>query len=176
MREFVYFRSREKLSDTKSIEEQLEDILKSYKLHGGIWPNTMPPVPWDAAMWWIGRQEPRKPYEKTQRILVVDHKEKTERYRIADPYTDHMTITLRKFLRLPAPEQRIILAAWEDGIFWRGEDTEHRWPQFNGRTLFENIIHETEIMRAIGVGNYREESRMKARNVIKEKITQTGMM
>jgi len=151
----------------RSTDEQLQDILKVWKLKGKRWPHGMPPDCFDAAVWWIGRQESRKYWEKqTKTPIPVKHGE-PEKYRIVDNYADRVVTNLRKFLHLPNDQQRFIIAAWEDGLFWRGEDTETPMPQFDGRTLFENILHERERMIQIGVTSYREEVRKKARSIIR---------
>ena len=150
----------------RSTDEQLTDILKVWKMKGKRWPNRMPPDTHDAAVWWMGMQEPRKTWEKATKIQIPTKHGEPEKYRIEDNYAVRVCTNLRIYLHLPADKQRLIIAAHEDGIFWRGEDTETRHPQLGDRTLFENIIAETEHMRAIGVSEYRRQSREKMRRAV----------
>ena len=64
------------------------------------------------------------------------------------PYHSRILYTLSIFLRLSVSDQRIVVAAREDGIFWRGDTIK----------FFMLVIDETQRMRKIGVENYRLES------------------
>lgn len=98
----------------------------------------MPPGPLDCARWLRSHV-----LEAPQRITRRDG---SEAWRW--PYLDRCLVLARRFLRLPAAEQRTILAAREDGIAWRGDDLE----------TFMRIVGEHYRMRELGAQAYRAEA------------------
>lgn len=142
----------------------LVNIVHAHQMRRGRIPPRAPLKAADLATWWMNHQPPRDKHEYP-RQLPVPGKETRQRWH--DPYLERVTLTLQKFLLLEHDQQRYILAAWEDGIAWRGEDVVERYEQLEGRTLFENIVHETERMREIGRDAYITELRKRARRTVK---------
>jgi len=64
-------------------------------------------------------------------------------------YADRVLYLLRKYLVAPLELQQLVVAAREDGIFWRGDD----YP------FFVCVIDETEKMRDLGLVEYRRQAR-----------------
>jgi len=133
-------------------DEVIIALANEVKRYVGRRPTMMPFQPDLAAEWWVIMQERcRKglpPKGEYPQLLSVPTKYKEDPKKRWDyPYRQRLQQNLRKFLRLPDAQQRLIVAAQEDGIYWRGEDTETRHKALDNRTMFENIIAETEKMR-----------------------------
>lgn len=88
------------------------------------------------ARWWIHQQEP--PHTFLDRPQSRSKRDGGNYW--VTPYTDRISHALRKFMQLDADFQGWIVAAREDGIFWRGED----------RDQFHKVIVETEKFRRLG--------------------------
>jgi len=127
----------------------------------------MPPAPTDAARWWIDMQEKPAPHEAPHRhpVAASNGRDEKPKYRWITPYTDRLRDNLRIFLTLTHEQHRLIIAAREDDIYWRGDDVEHRNKYLDGRTAFENVIYETERMRKIGVDAYKAEALQRMRKM-----------
>lgn len=125
------------------IEDELMKVLGRFMAHKSL-PVFMPPVPIDAARWWIDQQELPKPEDRPRQVSVVGD----EGVRWICPYHQRLCYTLAKFLTIPTADQRIILAAREENIFWRGDEM----------YFFMMVIDETQKMRKMGVAAYREEA------------------
>jgi len=65
------------------------------------------------------------------------------------PYAERIKYLLRKYLMAPLELQQLVVAAREDGIFWRGDD----YPDFIC------VIDETEKMRDLELIEYRCQAR-----------------
>jgi len=135
--------------------------------HTGRRPQAMPPAPTDAARWWIDMQEKPAPHEAPHRhpVAASNGRDEKPKYRWITPYTDRLRDNLRIFLTLTHEQHRLIIAAREDDIYWRGDDVEHRNKYLDGRTAFENVIYETERMRKIGVDAYKAEALQRMRKM-----------
>lgn len=150
----------------KPAAHELADIVRAHAMRRGRLPDGMPVQATDAADWWMARQDQARQDETPRKASVPNKRGDTqERHRWITPYNERVTHTLRKFLRIPHTEQRLILAAAEDEIYWRGEDTHHRYPQLEGRTLFEDIIFGFEKMSGTGTGEYKKSVIQKVRNI-----------
>jgi hypothetical protein len=64
-------------------------------------------------------------------------------------YAERIKYLLRKYLMAPLELQQLVVAAREDGIYWRGDD----YP------FFIIVIDETEKMRGMGLTEYRRQAR-----------------
>ena len=137
--------------------------LKLWKMKNKRWPDSFPPAPMDAAAAWMTFQEPATKIEQSRRIPIPQERGKPVLYRWEAPYIDRISANLRAFLHENRNSQSFIMAAIDDGIAYRGDDNSTPYPQFNGLTLFQNIVKENEIMREVGVEAYREQSKLKAR-------------
>lgn len=138
------------------VEHDLEKVLREYMSWKKL-PEFMPPSPHDAATWWIDMQEKPSQQDRPHKVSVVGD----DGFRWICPYHLRISYTLRKFLfAMKEAEQRIIMAAREDGVFWRGDDM----------YFFMLVIDETQRMRKIGVEAYREESLKKLKNFLHNKI------
>lgn len=122
----------------------LEDFLRQY---ARPLPEPMPANPRQAAQWWLAHQKP------------ADERHEAPRTGKSGtwicPYHDRVLYTLRRFLSLSPADQRIILAAHEDGISWRGDEMDR----------FMDIIHEHGEMQRLGVQAYRAEALRKMRGL-----------
>ena len=94
--------------------------------------------------WWLNMMEPAQPDEVPRQVPLNSG----EGSRWICPYHNRVLHSLSIFLRRPASEQRVIVAAREDGIFWRGDSI----------IFFMRVVDETTQMRKVGVENYRLES------------------
>ena len=65
------------------------------------------------------------------------------------PYADRVKHLLHKYLVAPLDLQQLVVAAREDGIYWRGDDY----------LFFVCVIDETEKMRDLGLDEYRRQVR-----------------
>jgi hypothetical protein len=103
----------------------------------------IPRNPDELAHWWVDRQSP--PNERFDRPVQQPKLDGSGMY-WKTPYIDRIRSTLIKFLSLDSGFQGLIIAAAEDGIFWRGDSME----------FFFSVISEREKMRAVGVVAYRD--------------------
>lgn len=106
---------------------------------------SVPRVAPTLARWWMHQQEPPHPF--------MDRPQSRSRrdggtYWLT-PYADRIAHTLREFMRLNADFQGWIVAAREDGIFWRGEDREQ----------FRRLIIETEKFNRLCRDEYVKEAK-----------------
>lgn len=144
----------EKKHPQDNIVPDLVQVLQKWRDQKRPLPEMMPKVLADAARWWITMQEPPlMPFELPRQARVVG--DDSQRWEF--PYIRRLCITLSAFLRQTSQQQRIIVAAREDGIRWRGEDAEH----------FALVIAEMERQQQMGTQAYREYAvkRMKAKRV-----------
>lgn len=109
-----------------SCREYLHKILTKHKIEHGKLPDPMPQAPGDAISWWYAFQE---------KNTTAGH-----------------IVTLQIFLGLSDADRRVVVAAFEDGIFWRGDPIH----------LFHRIIKENQKMQEIGVEAYRDPARRAA--------------
>lgn len=132
--------------------EDLTDQLAATLL---AWKNPRP--------YWLNTVEPRKAAEKWLSVLEP-HRKRDAPERTAKgwrwPYADRVEYCLQRYLRLSFEDQKTVIAAREDKIFWRGDDIQ----------LFATIIHETLRMREVGRDEYMREVRQRIRS-IQTKIT-----
>jgi hypothetical protein len=61
----------------------------------------------------------------------------------------------KKFLSLPKKHRDFIIAAKEDGIEWKGEDTYRKLPQLDNLTHFEHLVREYGRMQDMGPAKYK---------------------
>ena len=105
-------------------------------------PEKMRCTPRDAARWWITVVMQRhQPCEAPEKHCVRGG----DGYRWDWPYQRRVVDCLKLFLTLPRDFQSYIVAAAEDGIYWRGDS----------RRMFYEIVSETERMREMGIDAYR---------------------
>lgn len=104
----------------------------------------MPHGPMDAAKWWLTilEREHRSdiPRKVPNMVKAGTHWEW--------PYRVEACHTLKIFIDSERRLQDFVLAAREDGIFWRGDDLE----------FFGKVVDETLKMREKGVERYRKDS------------------
>ena len=123
------------------VETEINSLLASWAERNSL-PECIPRSLVDE--WWLNMMEPPQP-EETPRQVPLNSGEGS---RWVCPYHSRILYTLSIFLRLSVSDQRIVVAAREDGIFWRGDTIK----------FFMLVIDETQRMRKIGVENYRLES------------------
>lgn len=150
--------SHEQTSSTQtapgSVSSRTEDVLAAIvgvlTLHNAKprrWPAAMPRDYVQAAHWWLKMQEPPdERFEKPREMPIMGKGDSATRMEY--PYIRRVCATLRKFLMSTEAEQRIIVAAREDGIYRRGEDGYH----------FPLVIREVELQRELGPEEYRKQA------------------
>ena len=141
-------------SRTEAVLASLVGVLTLYGAKPRRWPAAMPRDYVQAAHWWLKMQEPPdERFEKPREMPIMGKGETATRMEY--PYIRRVCATLRKFLSLPAAEQSFIVAAAEEGIFWRGEWKEH----------FAMVIREVELQRELGPEEYRKQAVSKIRRM-----------
>lgn len=115
-------------------------------------PFCIPQRPIDAAQWWFKMQKPQGYDEKPQYTQI----QCGEGYSWKTPYIDRLTHNLRMFLRFTTPQQKYIVAAREDDVWWNGDQVK----------FFEDLVEETALMKDMGVIAYRKHCCKKARELI----------
>ena len=132
------------------IEDELLKVIHGFLQHRSL-PLWLPQIPRDVALWWIDMQEPPSmPADAPRRVSMPGD----EGQRWICPYHERIRHTLRKFLSLHEHDQKIIMAAREDKVFWRGDDM----------PFFMRVIDETVKMRKMGVEAYRIEALKKMKS------------
>ena len=132
------------------VEDDLIKVLGRYMAYHKL-PDFMPPAPVDAARWWMEQQEQPKDDERPRQTSIHGG----EGRRWICPYHMRVSYTLEKFLnQMTEKERRIIMAAGDDNIFWRGEEMD----------FFMLAIEETGRMRKMGTEAYRIEAIDKMKN------------
>ena len=136
--------------------EECERLLKRWRKVGKPWPHMMPLEGKDAAHWWITEiQEPwDEQHEKPSRTSLMGTK---DGQRWLTPYVDRVRAALGIFLRLPADRQRFVVAAREDGYWWRGEH-EDVWKDGRKVWLFMLVIEQYEAQKRLGKEAYRQKA------------------
>jgi hypothetical protein len=151
--------------------DDLTAMLADWRNRNRTWPPAFPPGPRDAAHFWITRQEPARDNEKPHQVPVASTRQGQDTQRWVTPYNLRLTQSLQSFLTHKPDQQRYILAAIEDGHVYRGEDNRTPHDCFDGRTLFQNIVHETERMQELGRDAYIAEIRSRATTTVAGKMT-----
>lgn len=129
----------------EDITSTLVGILRSWKAKRLRWPEMMPLDYVQAAQWWVRMQEPADEIFERPREMPVMGKGETST-RMDYPYIRRLCATLRAFLMTDAKQQGFIVAAKEEGIWWRGEDKEH----------YAVVIREVDSQRVLGVEEHRK--------------------
>lgn len=154
-------------------EEELVKVMakwlnKSMRRLPALMPQSLP----EAARWWMAMQEPfDKRYDQPRQVPVFGRTDDSSR--IDYPYTRRICNTIVTFLRMDTHKQQIVVAAREDGYWWRGEDEDLWRKDADGKPekvwLFTTVLREYERQREIGLPAYRMEcmKRMRAMNVSK---------
>lgn len=154
-------------------EEELVKVMakwlnKSMRRLPALMPQSLP----EAARWWMAMQEPfNKRYDQPRQVPVFGRTD--DSYRIECPYIRRICNTVIIFLRMKPHKQKLVVAAKEDGFWWRGEEEDVWRKGADGKPekvwLFTNVLREYERQREIGTEAYRLEAvkRMKAMNVSK---------
>lgn len=133
------------------VHTELAAILRRHKAE-----HCLPPDPLDAARAWLTVIEKPKAGEQPQQYS------KGERVFYRWPYAERAVYCLLRFLTLDERGQRLILAAREDEIFWRGDDLD----------FFRRVIDETFALRDMGVEAYRADASKKLRALSLRRIAQ----
>ena len=126
-----------------TIEESLCLVISARMARGGL-PPEMPQVPIEAAGWWMTMQEKPGSFDSPHRVPLMGG----DGYRWECPYHRRLEYTLRKFMDMKPDERRMIVAAREDRVYWRGDDM----------YFFMIAIKETMRTREMGIVAYRDES------------------
>jgi hypothetical protein len=152
--------------------EELTKLLNSWKAKHRPWPTMFPFEENLAAEFWITCQEKEGPREHAEHVIIPKKKWDQEEvyYRWTYPYIDRLKQNLSAFLKEDSTSQSYIMAAIEDNIPYRGDDNKHKYTQFGGLTMFQNIVKETETMREIGVEAYKQKALGIMRKVVREKV------
>ena len=119
----------------------LDDYLQQFPQ---VDPYRMPKVSTLAVQWFIDlvEQSDGKEYPHRERNY------KNTRFIWRWPYEQRLINYLIAYLRADNKFQRVIVAAREDGIYWRGDD----------QYFFMRMIAETERMRCVGRDEYRRQA------------------
>lgn len=119
--------------------EALSDQIQAFKdvTNCRIWPPGMPGEPVEAAKWWQRHIEAPKDNEGPRATQGGE-----TRY----PYIERAQYLLTRFLKLPLIDQRLVIGAAEDGIFWRGDEIE----------TFRLIIDQHSVIQEEGAVAYRK--------------------
>lgn len=141
------------------IEESLCLVIAERLARKGL-PHEMPQVPIEVAGWWMTMQEAPGPFDNPHRVPLMGG----DGYRWECPYHRRLEYTLRKFMDMKPDERRMIVAAREDRVYWRGDDI---W-------FFMHVIGETTRMRGMGVATYREESLKRMKHGIRHLTQDPG--
>jgi hypothetical protein len=117
----------------------------------------IPRNPQELAQWWIRMQPPPiEPFDRPQQQTKWDGTGTFWK----TPYIDRIRNTLIKFLSLGHEFQGLIIAAAEDGIFWRGDS----------KAFFIAVISETEKMHAMGIEAYRGKAEKQTEEFIESTV------
>lgn len=108
----------------------------------------VPRDPNDLAYWWMKMQSP--PNEQYDKPKEEARKDGTGPY-WKTPYTDRIGFNLVKFVEQDKGFQGLIIAAAEEGFFWRNDS----------RSFFMKLISENDKMKKVGVKKYRKETLQK---------------
>lgn len=138
------FSSFQKQDRPEQIEEVLVKIILEHIRYRGRLPSFLPENEYAVANWWQDMQEKPTALDKPHKVSVPGKDE----YRWESPYIRRLSQTLTKFLSLNENDQRLIIAAKEEGVYWRGDEI----------NFFMKVVSETQRMRKMGVQKYREES------------------
>lgn len=109
-------------------------------------PPQIPSEPLQAAKWWIGMQMPA--HEQIERPQTANVVGKANSKRWLTPYADRLIASFRRFVTLTPTKQEFVIAAFDDGVFYNGDEPE----------MFASIYDETMAMRKIGPDAYRKEA------------------
>jgi len=115
---------------------KIEDALMEVMNKQTSPPACMPLRPLDAAQWWIGHQKPMGRDEWPRQLNVSGGEGK----RWATPYIDRVTVNLQKFLKLKPTDQNFIIGAFEDGVWWNGDNM----------NFFHGLYEEAMIQKDVG--------------------------
>ena len=126
------------------LEAELRMIAANYVARHGSLPDCVPQATAEAAHWWVYRMQHRaEPHEAPQQVAVIGAKGSL---RWMWPYRDRIIATFCKFLYEKEKFRKIIIAAREDGYFWRGDDAD----------FFMRYIEESMKFQEIGRDEYRK--------------------
>lgn len=104
-------------------------------------------------------QEPYDDATERPRLVACAGQQMGERW--ISVYADRVANNLRTFLRLKPGRQGIVVAAREDGFWWRGEHEDVLRRNEAGKLeklwLFTLVLREYERQREIGAAAYRIE-------------------
>lgn len=139
------------VSGPPKVEDVLTEVgrnwLGSGYVHGAA--QDIPRDPYDLASWWVNRQAKSSAFDRPTQHTKRDGSGTYWK----SPYVDRMKYTLTKFLVQDKEFQRLIIAAAEDGIFWRGDS----------REFFVSVIAESGKTKQAG---YRSEAIAKMRSFV----------
>ena len=100
----------------------------------------------DAADWFLKLLEPHKPHEAPHKVTVQGRGNETH-HRWIWVYETRVKNCLAIYLTFSYEQQKTIVAAREDKIFWRGDDFDY----------FMDVVNETLRMRYMGIAEYRKQ-------------------
>lgn len=117
------------------------------------WPADVPRNPEELAQWWMRHQAPpieHGPGSEEPRTLNCTTDRRGDdggSSRWYCPYAERLKSTLAAFLMLSQKEREIVLAAADDGVFWRGDEV----MRDAGPGLFIVMYDEILRMRELGL-------------------------
>ena len=156
-----------------SPEDGLKGLLKMWQIKRKRWPQMMPRDLDEAARWWVWMQEPADPRFEAMQLRPLQGKEETE-MSMAFPYIERLRNTLTAFLGMNHTKQTRVVAARQEGFWWRGESEDVWWKNKDGKServwSFEVVLREYARQRMIGTVAYQKEAveRMKQMKVSQE--------
>lgn len=112
----------------------------------------------EAVSWFLRVMEPPSRFEAV-RAIRGRNKDGEEKITWQTPYHGRMTYLLTRFCSEPVEYQELIIAAAEDGIWWRGDS----------RPMFERVIKHTARFRQLGEHEYQKRAQLMMAEICKSK-------
>lgn len=144
--------------NSKPTLETLIDQCAQYLMTvpGEKYPDSLPSNPADAARFWVEKVIGRR--GDGPQLVQSRDKDATQVWRW--PWGEMVRLLLARFVRADNVMQRLIIAAAEDEVFWRGEPHD----------VLVATVNETELQRMIGADEYRKHAIGKLREALTGKM------
>lgn len=152
-------RGRKAVTD-RDVHAEVADILNEHRRRHRRWPRMMPQAMPDAVQWFIDLLEPADP--KWERAREMPRRYAEGSY-WEFPYIDRVTYCLHVYLSRTAEYQDLIMAAREDGVYWRGDPYMDHFI----RNVHETMRMSAEIREKYIPGAIRRMKQMAHRGFIK---------
>ena len=125
------------------------------------WPQEVPANSFAAASWWIKHQKPANDHdERPRQVAAIGGGNRWE-----CPYHLRLASTFRIYAALPELHRETIRAAFEDGVWWNGDQVFNR---DGSPGMFMMIIEETAKMKQ-NPAQYIAETRARTRALLQQR-------